>query len=133
MQVNVPGWFFCLSAEAFARFIAEHNLHRQLHPKADLNAFAADVEELFCSLPLPKDVQRALEDAIAAAGFDECFVAVRSSGLEEDSASFSFAGQFSSFLFQKGQPAIENSIKRCWALGFFRAMSKLSHETRFAF
>jgi pyruvate,water dikinase len=41
-------------------------------------------------------------------------VAVRSSGGEEDSASASFAGQFSSFLNLQG-PAVLEAITACWA------------------
>lgn len=117
MRVNVPEWF-CLSSRAFAQFVEEYKLKEKLVPTKDLKAFSAQVEELFCTLPLPADVRQELEHALNSAHFSDVFVAVRSSGLDEDSANYSFAGQFSSFLFQKGIASVENSIKKCWASAF---------------
>lgn len=52
------------------------------------------------------------------------FFAVRSSGLDEDSPEHSFAGQFSTYLYQKGTENIIKSLKKCWASGFSaRALS----------
>ncbi|MGI8619452.1 MAG: PEP/pyruvate-binding domain-containing protein [Gemmatimonadaceae bacterium] len=47
-------------------------------------------------------------------GLSSTPVAVRSSGLEEDAAELSFAGQFESFLYQQGEEQIFASIRRCW-------------------
>ncbi|HEX2719026.1 MAG TPA: PEP/pyruvate-binding domain-containing protein [Gemmatimonadaceae bacterium] len=55
-------------------------------------------------------IRRALEDAKLL----DCYVAVRSSGLEEDSAEHSFAGQFESYLFQRGEPQILEAVQKCW-------------------
>ena len=61
-------------------------------------------------------------------GLTDKWVAVRSSGLDEDSAEHSFAGQFSSFLFQKGIDAVLTSLKRCWASGYSeRALAYRNH------
>lgn len=117
MEAPVPEWF-CLSSEAFSAFIAEHNLHSHLHPEGDLQAFANHIDVLFSSLPLPATLQQELDEELKKRHLQDAFVAVRSSGLDEDSPEFSFAGQFSSFLFQKGKEAILRSIKRCWASGF---------------
>ncbi len=43
---------------------------------------------------------------------------MRSSGLDEDSAENSFAGQFASYLFQRGIEKVRESLKRCWASAF---------------
>jgi pyruvate,water dikinase len=73
---------------------------------------------------LESELLRQIEAECRALQLDQTFVAVRSSGLDEDSAENSFAGQFSSYLFQKGMAQIAESLKRCWASGFSeRALS----------
>ena len=43
---------------------------------------------------------------------------MRSSGIDEDSVEHSFAGQFASFLYQKGAAQIQDSLLRCWASAY---------------
>ncbi len=51
-------------------------------------------------------------------------VAVRSSAVGEDSATQSFAGQMDTFLFVKGEEALLEAIRGCWASAFSeRALS----------
>lgn len=45
----------------------------------------------------------------------EIAVGVRSSGVAEDSAEASFAGQFDTFLNLRGKKALMDSVKRCWS------------------
>lgn len=117
LGVPVPTWF-CLSAKAFDSFINMHHLADKLVHGKDLRKFSADIEKLFLSLPLPPEVQRELKEEMEKTGFNIGFVAVRSSGLDEDSPGYSFAGQFSSFLFQKGEEAVEKAVKLCWASAY---------------
>lgn len=117
MEIPVPHWF-CLNVEAYRAFIEKHNLEERLNPVGkDLKNYEKEIDTLFLTLPLPKEVQEELSEALKKENL-QGFVAVRSSGLDEDSPEFSFAGQFSTFLFQKGIDAIEKSIKRCWASAF---------------
>ncbi len=113
----VPAWF-CLSARAFDAFISQHRLHDRLAPSADLDDFARRVEELFLSNALPNQVEDELFAAIEALNLQDAFLAVRSSGIDEDSPTASFAGQFSSYLYQRGREAVTASVRRCWASGF---------------
>lgn len=83
----VPPWI-CISAVAFDRFAA-----------------ARDLEE---------NARAEIRERLAEADLLTAPVAVRSSGLEEDAADFSFAGQFESFLYQRGEQQIFASIRRCW-------------------
>ena len=123
LEVPVPAWF-CLSVGAFDAFVKSNNLEEALIPTQDLSAFAQTVEQVFLQHPIPEDVKEAVYTALKEFNLDESFVAVRSSGLDEDSAGHSFAGQFSSFLYQKGNDSIIASIKRCWASGYSeRALS----------
>jgi phosphoenolpyruvate synthase/pyruvate phosphate dikinase len=46
---------------------------------------------------------------------DELRVAVRSSGVAEDGAQASFAGQFGTYLGVSGSDAVLDALRRCWA------------------
>src|SRR5690606_32543399 len=64
--------------------------------------------------------------------------AVRSSGTVEDTAKFSFAGMFQSFLNVHGVASLVQAVKDCWAsaftarLLFYRAKQGLDAELRVA-
>ena len=115
--LRVPAWF-CLSARAFDAFVNEHGLRSRLAPKGDRGEFARQVEELFLSKALPVQVEDELFQMIESVNLDGAFLAIRSSGIEEDSPTASFAGQFSSFLYQRGKEAVSVAVRRCWASGF---------------
>ena len=121
--LRVPAWF-CLSARAFDAFVNEHGLRNRLTLAGDRGVFARQVEELFLSKSLPAQVEDELFQMIEAMNLGGAFLAIRSSGIDEDSPTASFAGQFSSFLYQKGDEAVSASVRRCWASGFSeRALS----------
>lgn len=48
-------------------------------------------------------------------GHDDAFVAVRSSATAEDLAGASFAGQYDTYLDVRGEQALLDAVKRCWA------------------
>lgn len=60
-----------------------------------------------------EDFKQELKQELERFGLLDEYVAVRSSGIGEDSSNASFAGIHSSFLFQKGFDAIFESIKQC--------------------
>ncbi len=64
------------------------------------------------------DFKKSLEQALQEAGLLDTPVAVRSSGIGEDSSDCSFAGIHSSYLFQKGIDEILESIEQCRASCF---------------
>jgi phosphohistidine swiveling domain-containing protein len=76
--------------------------------------------------------RKTLKQELEKFGLGEEYVAVRSSGIGEDSSNNSFAGIHSSYLFQKGLDAILQSIKQCQASCFserameYRKQQKLS-------
>lgn len=123
LDVRVPKWF-CVSVRAFDEFVKDIDIASIFLENADFETVATLVEEAFVTKPLPKALSEPLLNELKAHGLLEDFVAVRSSGLDEDSKEFSFAGQFSSFLYQRGFLQIETALKRCWASGFSaRALS----------
>src|SRR5689334_6172091 len=95
----VPPWF-CISCEAFQDFVQRNHLVPHLFPSQNLKQFAAQVETLFLSFPFPVGLRDEIIRTLGEMGLGHHFVAVRSSGLDEDSTDHSFAGQFSSFLYQ---------------------------------
>lgn len=123
MGAPVPPWF-CVSTEVYRFFIQENNLESlvRVDPKTSkdqLAEIAARIEESFLNAVISKEVHQAVWDEVSKnLGGDAALLAVRSSGLDEDSAQHSFAGQFSSYLFQRGERAVFESLRRCWASGF---------------
>ncbi len=123
LDLPVPPWF-CVSAQAYAEFVRENNLGAKLDASEPFSEFAADVEAAFLQAKISSALRQEIEQKLNSLNLEGSFVAVRSSGLDEDSAEHSFAGQFSSYLFQRGWSDIETALKRCWASGYSeRALS----------
>lgn len=110
--------FFCVSAELFELFIAENSIALEFDPSWTPAQIATYVESKIMSGSFSKSASEVLEKELQSSGLSTSFVAVRSSGLDEDAPEHSFAGQFSSFLFQKGTDQILRSIKACWASAY---------------
>lgn len=106
--------FFAVTAEAFARHL-EDNAVAWPDP-----ADAAGLEGLRArirSAPVPGPVASPVVDGYRrlCAATGHAHVAVRSSGAEEDSASASFAGQFTSLLGVVGEEDLLDALRTCWA------------------
>ena len=74
------------------------------------------IEALFLAQPFPPELLewiRKLRSRLANGA-----VSVRSSGIEEDSAQHSFAGQFNTYLNVIGESELCNAILRCWASAY---------------
>jgi pyruvate,water dikinase len=125
----VPGGFV-VTVDAYRAFIAENDLEGRIRetlagvdPQSidSLERASRRISELIEGAPLPAGVERAVRDAyqtLAEGRGTEPFVAVRSSATAEDTARFSFAGMFQSFLNVRGADALASSVKRCWASAF---------------
>ncbi len=123
LDVNVPNWIV-ITTDVFDQFVDILNLDYSMKRRDDFERVSQEVEATFLSRGIPDYLAKPIEKKLEELGLLDTFVAVRSSGLDEDSKDHSFAGQFSSFLFQKGFKQIEESIRRCWASGFSaRALS----------
>ncbi len=64
--------------------------------------------------PPPESLRAEVERGLEALGGAEARLAVRSSGVGEDSATASFAGQLESFLGVQGLDEVMQSLRRCW-------------------
>ncbi|MFB9235993.1 PEP/pyruvate-binding domain-containing protein [Plantactinospora siamensis] len=74
------------------------------------------------TMPLPDDLVAELGEALRALGDDP--VAVRSSGVAEDLAGQSFAGQYESVLNVRGLAEVVDAIRTCWASGFSERIAR---------
>jgi pyruvate,water dikinase len=74
---------------------------------------SAAIAALFADVDLPADLVSEINTAYAALAGGP--VAVRSSGVAEDTAAASFAGQHDTYLWVVGAEAVCEHVKRCWA------------------
>ena len=94
------------------------DLQSLLRVDDDLERAATAVEAAFESSPLPDALESEIASRLDRSPFVDHFVAVRSSGTDEDSAAHSFAGQFETYLFQRGAEQVRGAVRRCWASCF---------------
>jgi rifampicin phosphotransferase len=125
--VRVPAWV-TISAEAHAAAIAAAGIGDAIDAvvarlaagpagAADCEAAAAELAPLLARLAPPADLAAAVA-TLGAGPF-----AVRSSGIDEDGAVSSFAGQHDTFLFVE-PAALGAAVVRCWQSGLSpRALS----------
>jgi pyruvate,water dikinase len=124
--VQVPDGF-AITAEAYRQFLAQWGLDERIRQMldglntqdvVDLGRRAADVRQAIVATPLPADLQDAILTAyarLAASGPNDPAVAVRSSATAEDLPDASFAGQQETFLNVRGQTALLDACRRCFA------------------
>lgn len=74
---------------------------------------SAEIRCLFEDVELPDELVAALDRAYTDLGGGP--VAVRSSGVAEDTAAASFAGQHDTFLWVQGIESLQRHLKLCWA------------------
>jgi rifampicin phosphotransferase len=118
-----PG--FCITVDAHARFLAESRAGDQVETLAEaidptdpqgLERVCAEIRALLLETPLPSDVEASIIDAYKVLGQDQdCYVAVRSSGIAEDSAAASFAGLHDTSLDVRGAEDVLTAVRECWA------------------
>ena len=124
-----PG--FVLPVTVWERFRAESGIGEKLErmlagvapdDTAALQRCSAQLRELVEGATIPADVARAILDAYAELSHERhaprASVAVRSSATAEDTAQFSFAGMFESFLNVQGDDELLRRVKSCWASTF---------------
>lgn len=137
-----PG--FVITAEAYKYFLEKTKIDKKIYgildkldveSIQDLEETAKRIEQMIKQAEMPKELgeeiienyealnadkdvlKKASADAleILKRGFEPVFVAVRSSATAEDTSSASFAGQNETFLNIKGNSAVIESVKACWA------------------
>jgi pyruvate,water dikinase len=118
---------FGVTTNAYWAFMSQDGLidaARELRGQldtSDLQAVeqaSADIAARIESTPMPdgvaEELTRAYAELCARAGVDRLPVAVRSSGVAEDMAGASFAGQYETYLWVTGTDAVIEHVRRCW-------------------
>lgn len=129
--VSVPHWAI-LGADCFAAFRRDGGLDHQIG--ALLQGFtpeqAGAISRAIAQAILACDVSPAVYAAIAAAHayVGDGSIAVRSSGVEEDGADFSFAGQFDTFLDVRGLTSTTDHVRKCWASAYSERSLRYRHQ-----
>jgi rifampicin phosphotransferase len=136
----VPEWIV-FGKRFFEQFLEQTGLKEQLlaglydqPADSNLNQWAKEkslwAEELITKASYPRHMEEFFRSRYQ--NFNGSLVAVRSSAIDEDSATHSFAGQLSSFLYIKDVESYLKAIKDCWASGFserglvYRLQNKLT-------
>lgn len=138
--ISVPDGF-ATTAFAFEEFLTKNALHsklsdlmHQLDRKdySNLNEVGSKARELMLAAELPQELQSAIRMAYKAlCGEEEMEVAVRSSATAEDLPHASFAGQHESYLNIKGEAALLNAVKKCYASLYTDRAIKYREENGF--
>jgi pyruvate,water dikinase len=124
-----PG--FAISAAAHRRFMEATGLLQeasrflelsQLEEVEQLTEASRTLRKMVEGREIPEDLKRevgmAYQALCAKTGIPEVSVAVRSSGIAEDSAAASYAGQFDSYLNVRGEQQLLEKLKKAWSSAF---------------
>jgi len=124
-----PG--FVVTVDAFAAFLSESGLAdeiRKLREGLDVDDTAAlgivseKIQTRVRETSVPDEVRARIVESYhtlaTRVGEDNPFVAVRSSATAEDTKQFSFAGMHRSFLNVRGDDAVVDAVRACWASAF---------------
>src|SRR5438876_1600738 len=115
---------FLVSTAAYRAFVQDNDLQQQIVARArsgaatDVEAVSAAIRQLFERATIPGAVAAAIQQASASlspAGKALVPLAVRSSATAEDLPGASFAGQQETYLNIRGEQALLQAVKRCWA------------------
>lgn len=124
-----PG--FVVTVDAFAELLEQGGLTAELSAQiaaldvddtAALQRAAVEIQERVRAAPVPASVRQQIiasyRSLSTRLGIDAPWVAVRSSATAEDTAQFSFAGMHKSFLNVRGDDAVVDAVRDCWASAF---------------
>ncbi|HSQ30006.1 MAG TPA: phosphoenolpyruvate synthase [Gemmatimonadaceae bacterium] len=123
-----PG--FVLAIDAYEAFCNSNELGPRIaaalkdiapDDTAALDKTSVKLREIILGGVMPDGLRAAIEDAYASLVNRDAArprVAVRSSATAEDTAQFSFAGMFESFLNVSGNDELVDAVKKCWASTF---------------
>ena len=114
---------FHVTTETYCQFIEANNLQTKilaalqdadLSQPATLETASTAISKFFAESEIPSDVETAIRGAYNTLD-NRKSVAVRSSATAEDLPEASFAGQQETYLNIRGEEALLEAVKKCWA------------------
>jgi pyruvate,water dikinase len=120
---------FVVTVDAYERFASASALRARFEPMAravnidnpsGLQKTADALRQAVLQGEVPADVRSAIAESYRRLAADDqsLAVAVRSSATAEDTAEFSFAGMHESFLGVRGEAALVEKVRACWASAY---------------
>ena len=121
---------FCVTTAGYRRFVDAHALQAEISAAIDaataqdaqsLERASATIRALFERHNLPEYLAEPIRRTYAKRGGEQhpsaadVPVAVRSSATAEDQSDASFAGQHDTYLNVRGEAAVLDAVRRCWA------------------
>ncbi len=118
---------FATTADAYWRYVDTNGIRERIaalitdwqQGKASLAEVGTSIRKLFLHGEWPDDLANTIRTAYATlsqrVGYDDTAVAVRSSATAEDLPDASFAGQQETFLNIRGERALMDACRRCYA------------------
>src|SRR5437867_1474682 len=131
LGVSVPHWAI-LGADWFAAFRRESGVNERIatllqdFTPEQAGAIASAITQSILACDLSAGMRAAIARAYAHVGDGP--IAVRSSGIEEDGADFSFAGQFDTFLDVQGLASTIEHVRKCWASAYSERSLRYRHQ-----
>lgn len=116
LGINVPE-YIALTFHCMEDFIIENQLTDPLNKLVNEKKFD-QINKLFTEARFNIATEDNIFESLRDEGLLGSNLAVRSSGLDEDGILHSFAGLFSSYLYQEKREDIVLSIKLCWASAY---------------
>lgn len=126
LGVRIPAGF-ATTAHAYRTFISAHGIDDEIRSRvSDLHEGRSTLQEVGSALrerirsePVPEeiadDIRRHYQALAERVGIEDVDVAVRSSATAEDLPTASFAGQHDSFLNVRGEQALIDACRDCFA------------------
>ena len=124
--IKVPEGF-ATTADAYWEFLRKNNLKEKIeshikkmeNKEETLEQTGKAIRELFLQSNFPEDIKKAIIESYRTLcktyGRDNVDVAVRSSATAEDLPQASFAGQQETFLNVRGEEALLEACRKCYA------------------
>ena len=119
--IPVPDGFH-ITTEAYRHFVTSNDLQIKIIAAledvdaslpAKLETASATIGKFFAEATIPADIVKAVTNAYNQ--LNRKSVAVRSSATAEDLPGASFAGQQETYLNIRGEDAVLDAVKKCWA------------------
>jgi len=129
---------FTITAKAYFELLKQGSLAKKIKKALQnldtgdskaLNKASEEVRTHILASDIPSKIESAIKKAYRKlSGTRDALVAVRSSATAEDLPEASFAGQQETYLYIKGEKALLEAVKKCWA-SLFTARAIFYRET----